>query len=144
MIGGRKMDRKLSITSYDLPGIGGEINTANYTILLLNYLPRLSPDTVMDMQCHTETDESFVLLTGKAVLFTSDGEGKPGKLDATVMENGKIYTVPRGMWHTQVMTEDAKILLVENSGTVVDNSPRFPLNDSQKKFLCETGRKLLR
>ncbi len=141
--GGVKLSRKLLITDHTLPGIGGQVDGPAYTILLLNYLPRLSPDTVKDMQRHTETDESFILLTGRAVLFTSDGKDAPDTLEATVLESGKIYTVPRNMWHTQVMTEDAKILLVENSGTVVENSPRHPLTESQSAFIFEYGSRLL-
>ena len=137
------MNRRPLITSHSQPGLGGQIDNEVYTILLLNYLPRLSPDTVMDMQRHTQTDESFVLLTGKAVLFTADGKASPNILEATVLEIGKVYTVPCGMWHTQIMTEDAKILLVEKCGTTVENSPRHPLSEEQRTYLCETGKKLL-
>ena len=110
------MNTLLSQTSYDGAGIGGIVEGREYTILLLNYLPRLSPDKITDMQRHLETDESFILLQGKAVLFAAAGDEVPGELEHYVMKPGVIYTVPKNIWHTQAMTEDAKILLVENSG----------------------------
>ena len=137
------MQNLLNLTSYDGPGIGGIVEGREYTILLLNYLPRLSPDKITDMQRHLETDESFILLQGKAVLFAAEGEEKPGALQHYVMEPGMIYTVPKNIWHTQAMTEDAKILLVENSGTVAENSPRCPITQEQMDQIKSWGSCLL-
>lgn len=134
------MNTLLTCTSYDGAGVGGAVEGREYTILLLNYLPRLSPDTIMDMQRHLETDESFILLQGKAVLFVAAGEDAPGELEHYVMESGVIYTVPKNIWHTQCMTRDAKILLVEKSGTVVENSPRCPITEAQRRQIMEWGK----
>lgn len=134
------MNNLLSVTSYDGAGIGGTVEGREYTILLLNYLPRLSPDKIADMQRHLETDESFILLQGKAVLFAAAGEEVPGELEAYVLQPGVIYTVPKNIWHTQAMTKDAKILLVENSGTVAENSPRCPITEAQRLQIQEWGK----
>lgn len=134
------MERLLNLTKYEGSGIGGIVEGREYTILLLNYLPRLSPDKITDMQRHLETDESFILLQGKAVLFAAEGKDVPGELEHYVMEPGVIYTVPRNIWHTQAMTEDAKILLVENSGTVAENSPRCPITPEQCARIQEWGK----
>jgi len=133
------MNDLLVRASYDGAGIGGTVEGRGYTILLLNYLPRLSPDTIMDMQRHLETDESFILLQGKAVLFAAAGEDTPGELEHYVLKPGVIYTVPRNIWHTQCMTQDAKILLVESSGTVAENSPRCPITEAQRLQIMEWG-----
>lgn len=136
------MNKLLTQTSYEGPGIGGIVEGREYTILLLNYLPRLSPDKITDMQRHLETDESFILLQGKAVLFAAEGAEKPGDLEHYVMKPGVIYTVPKNIWHTQAMTEDAKILLVENSGTVAENSPRHPITKEQMAQIRAWGETL--
>ena len=136
------MNNLLVRASYDGAGIGGTVEGRGYTILLLNYLPRLSPDTIMDMQRHLETDESFILLQGKAVLFAAAGEDTPGELEHYVLKPGVIYTVPRNIWHTQCMTQDAKILLVENSGTVAENSPRCPITEAQRLQIMEWGKRM--
>lgn len=134
------MKQLLSLSHYEGPGIGGTVEGREYTILLLNYLPRLSPDKIADMQRHLETDESFILLQGKAVLFAAEGADAPGELQHYVMEPGVIYTVPKNIWHTQAMTEDAKILLVENSGTVAENSPRCPITEQQCAQIRQWGK----
>lgn len=94
------------------------------------------------MQRHLETDESFILLEGKAVLFAAGGEDAPDELEHYIMEPGVIYTVPKGIWHTQAMSEDAKILLIENSGTVAENSPRCPITQQQQQQVIEWSNSL--
>lgn len=133
----------IRITDYGGPGIGGEVSGRGYTILLLNFLPRLKAECIADMQFHMETDESFVLLEGSAVLFAAEGKERPGELTAYKLELGKIFTVPSGIWHTQSMTEDAKILLVESCGTVAENSPRCPIDEAQKEFIRLSSAELL-
>lgn len=134
------MKQLLSVTRHEAGGIGGTVEGGGYTILLLNHLPRLSPEGIEDMQRHLETDESFILLQGRAVLFAAEGEQAPGKLEHYVMEPGVIYTVPRMVWHTQSMTEDARILLVESNGTVAENSPRCPITPEQRQQIRQWSR----
>lgn len=139
------MKELIQVTQYDGAGIGGEITGRGnaYTVLLLNFLPRLHYNCIGDMQRHTETDECFILLQGKAVLFVAEGAEAPGQLQHYVLEPGKIYNIPCGIWHTQAMTEDAKILLVENSGTVAENSPRCPITEEQKAQIAQWGQSLM-
>lgn len=134
----------ISVADCEGPGVGCAVEGKEYTILLLNFLPRLAPDKITDMQRHLETDESFILLQGKAVLFVAKGDDVPGKLEHLVMEPGKIYTVPQNVWHTQSMTEDAKILLVENSGTVAENSPRCLISENQKAQIIHWSQDVIR
>lgn len=137
------MNCLLETIEHDDEGIGGFVTFGNWQTVLLNYLPRLSPDAVMDMQRHTETDEVFILLMGHAILFLAEGdEGPEGQLQAKALELGKLYRVPKGVWHTQVLTQNAKIALVENRNTVAQNSPRSPLNDAQRGQLKELARQL--
>ena len=136
-------NRFVTITSYDGPGTGGVVESHGWSVLLLNYLPRLQPIRIRDMQKHTNTDECFILLQGKALLFTADGEDMPDRVQCDVLETGRIYRVPQGIWHAPAMTEDAKILLVEGNNTTAENSPRKPLTQeqclwiAQKQFLLE-------
>ena len=137
------MNRELVITDYSGEGVGGEVKGNSYSILILNFLERLAAVKIEDMQRHTETDESFILLKGSAVLFTSEGKEKPEIINPYKLEIGKVYTVPKGIWHTQSMTRDAKILLVESQGTVAENSPRCKLSEEQKAELRRWSEQLL-
>ena len=44
------------------------------------------------------------------------------------LEPGKIYNVKKGVWHTHTLSQDAKVLVVENRDTTYDNSPFTSLN----------------
>ena len=121
----------VKIAEYSGEGIGGVTESEHWSVLLLNYLPRLAPDALTDMQKHRETDECFILLSGKAVLFTARGEDAPLDLECYPLKLGAVYRVPQGIWHTQAMSRDAKILLVENTGTTPENSPRCGLTQEQ-------------
>lgn len=121
----------ITVTAHNGEGLGETVDNHQFSVLLLNFLPRLQLECIADMQKHMETEECFILLGGKAVLFAADGKEKPQTIQGYPLEKDKIYTVPRGIWHASAMTPEAKILLVENSGTVVENSPRCPITKEQ-------------
>ena len=68
---------------------------------------------------HTQTDEVFVLIKGEATLFASDGDET---LQATALEKGKLYVVQKNTWHHLKVSEDALLMVVENSDTTKDNT----------------------
>lgn len=68
---------------------------------------------------HTQTDETFVLVKGKATLFTADGD-EP--LQTTALEKEKLYVVKRNTWHHLQVSEDALLVVVENSDTTKENT----------------------
>ena len=68
---------------------------------------------------HTKTDETFVLTQGKGTLFTADGD-EP--LQTTELEQGKVYVVKKNTWHHLQVSEDALIIVVENSDTTKENT----------------------
>ncbi len=78
------------------------------------------------LQKHNLSDEVFVLLEGECTLILS-GEEVPRKLYAVRLEKGKVYNVPKGMWHSHVLGKKTKVIVVENSDTVPENSPKVPL-----------------
>ena len=125
------MTELIRISEHDGSGIGGETLCGEFLVSMLNFLPRLVPEKVVSMQKHTETDECFILLQGKAMIFLADGMDKPENITCCTLELNRIYTVPKGVWHQPVMSENARILLVEKSNTVDANSPRLPLTDGQ-------------
>lgn len=68
---------------------------------------------------HMQTDEAFVLVKGEATLFTADGENE---LERTAMEQEKLYVVKKGTWHHLQVSEDALLVVAENSDTSKENT----------------------
>lgn len=78
------------------------------------------------LQKHMLTDEVFVLLQGECTLIISD-ENIPETMYGVRMEKGKIYNIPKGVWHSHVLSTGSKLIVVENSNTTPENSPKMPV-----------------
>ena len=78
---------------------------------------------------HTKTDEVFVLVQGKATLFWADGD-KP--LLTTALEQQKLYVVKKNTWHHLQVSEDALLIVVENSDTTKDNTESKEIKRSKR------------
>ena len=79
---------------------------------------------------HTQTDEAFVLLKGEATLFTTDDD-EP--LQTTVLEKEKLYVVHKNTWHHLKVSQDALLVVVENSGTTKENTESKEIKKEQTK-----------
>ena len=104
------------IEIFDYTGTGYEptMNFGEWRVALMNYSDNLK--SVAKYERHMLTDEVFVLLEGKATLMV--GEEKT----LYKMEKFKIYNIKKAVWHATVMSEDAKLLIVENHNTSKANS----------------------
>lgn len=68
---------------------------------------------------HTQTDEVFILINGSATLFTADGDCP---LEKTVLEKEKLYIVKKNTWHHLAVSDNALLIVVENSNTNRENT----------------------
>ena len=93
-----------------------------WTLGILRYCQRFSK--CGEMERHLLTDEVFVLLEGTATLITEEG--------AYPMEKNALYNIPKGEWHHIVVSEDATVLVAENSNTAKENTEK-------RYFAEETG-----
>jgi mannose-6-phosphate isomerase-like protein (cupin superfamily) len=59
---------------------------------------------------HPETDEFFLVLSGRLTIRTDDGDVELGP--------GQVYVVPRGTPHQPYSADGADVLLLEPSATV--------------------------
>ena len=84
----------------------------------LNYNQRFS--RFGELERHLLTDEVFILISGSATLHSDSG--------SVDMEIGAIYTVPAGVWHHIVVSEDARVIVVENRNTSIDNTEKKYFN----------------
>lgn len=118
------------------------VDTQSWRVALMNYTPDLTPDKITRMQKHTETDEVFVLMKGRCILFIGEGDENITEVRAMDMELYKLYNVKKGVWHSHTFSEDARVLIVENQDTTDENSPFIGLSKNQCKELVELAKKL--
>ena len=97
------------------------VNNAKWTLASLNWAPRFGESNVCELERHNLTDETFVLLHGKAVLLVGENA------DRVEMEPLKYYNVRAGIWHHIVVSEDARVLVAENANTSKDNTEYLSL-----------------
>ncbi len=105
---------------------------------LMNDMEKFAPQNIPYMQKHSKSDEVFVLLCGKCVLFVADGDDKPQNITAIPMEQGKVYNIKKGVWHTHSFRKDTQVFIVENADTCDDNSPKcFDLPQEIRQYIVE-------
>lgn len=122
----------IEVSEYTEEGYKPLVDYKSWRVAVLNYIDELLPSQITSMQKHNETDEIFVLLSGKCILFSGGNSTEIGEVDAIDMEPLKIYNVKHSVWHTHTLSEGASVLIIENSDTGDDNSPRHPMSDGQK------------
>ena len=132
----------LEVRTHDGPDYKPLIDYQAWRVALMNYTPDLTPDKINRMQKHVETDEVFVLLTGRCILFLGEGEATVTAVHAVDMELFKLYNVKKSAWHSHTFSEDARVLIVENRNTVDANSPFVGLSEEQQKQVVELTKKL--
>ena len=115
----------LEICEYTEDGYKPLIDYGDWRVAILNYIDELRPDQNTQMERHMQTDEVFVLMRGRTILFLGGNDAKVDAITPEVMESGKLYNVKKGAWHSILMTRDASILLVENRDTDDENSEYF-------------------
>jgi len=118
------------------------VDYQSWRVALMNYTSDLTPDKINRMQKHTETDEVFVLMTGRCILFIGEGDDSVTQVHAVDMLPYKLYNVKKNVWHSHTFSEDARVLIVENRDTVDANSPFVGLSENQCKEVAELTKKL--
>ncbi len=88
----------------------------NWRVAVITYGEMFDRKNIRRLESHRETDEVFVLMTGKATLFIGR-EGFP-----VDMEPWKICNVKRGVWHGICVSADARVLICENEDTGPGNT----------------------
>ena len=104
----------LDIIDYERAGYKPAVKVEAWRVAFLNYADVF--DKIMKLERHMETDEVFMLLEGEATLVIG--------LEKTLapMEKHKIYNVKQGTWHNSKVSENAKVFIVENDDTTVNNT----------------------
>jgi len=134
------IDHLLEVHQHQGEGYKPLVDFASWRVAILNYSPELLPERLTRMQRHNETDEVFVLLQGRCLLFVGEGGTRVGALHAIDLVPGRVYNVKQAVWHTHTLSADAQVLVVENRDTTYDNSPFTPLTPAQQEELIALSR----
>jgi len=135
-------EKLLEVRDYTAEGYKPLVDYDSWRVAVLNYSPVLSAENIATMQRHNETDEVFVLLRGRCILFLGQGAETATRIFAEDMQPLKIYNVKKGAWHTHTLSDDAMVLIVENRDTTYDNSPFCSLTEELKEKIAELTRSL--
>jgi ureidoglycolate hydrolase len=125
----------LEIHTHDAAAYRPVVDYGAWRVALLNDCDDLLPGKLTRMQRHDETDEVFVLLRGRCILFVADGDGRAGAIQAQDLAPGAVYNVKRGVWHTHTLAPGTSVLVVENRDTTYGNSPFCDLDTAQRSAL---------
>ncbi len=125
----------LEISQYSGEGYLPLVDYGDWRVAILRYIDELEPQNLTKMQRHNQTDEVFVLLAGRCILFLGEGDDTVTRIHAQDMEPLKLYNVKRARWHTHTLSKDASVLIVENRDTTTQNSPEIELDPNQRAEL---------
>ncbi len=127
----------LEVSEFNAAGYSPVVDFQTWRVAMLNYIDELEADKIDNFQCHNETDEVFILLSGKCILFCAELDEKSNIIEIVSwdMEINKTYNIKRGIYHTHTLSEETKVLIVENSDTNDANSPSIIIDDSVRQQL---------
>jgi len=132
----------LEVLEYTGVGYAPMIDSGAWRVAILRFVDELLPQRLGKMQRHDKTDEVFVLLAGRCILFIGEGTEYVTEIHAQDIEPMKLYNVKRGCWHTHTLNQDATVLIIENQDTNSSNSPETSLGVIQRGQLEELTRQL--
>ncbi len=128
-------DALLEVREYTGIGYQPIVDYDAWRVAVLRWKDDMLPENINEFQRHLETDEVFVLLTGKCILFIGAGDEQITEIYGEDMAPLKAYNVKKRTWHFHTVSDDAVILIVENRDTSAVNSNNISLNKSQKAQL---------
>jgi hypothetical protein len=132
----------LEVREYQGVGYQPVIDYGEWRVAILRWHDDMIPANIYQFQRHHETDEVFVLLSGKCILFIGEGSDTITEIYAEDMEPLKLYNVKRSVWHFHTVSSDAVILIIENRNTGAANSANLALTEAQTAKLIELTRLL--
>ena len=139
----KDLNNLIEIKYYEGEGYQPLVDFENWRVAILKYIDELLPENIDFMECHNETDEVFILINGRCILFLSDVEdGKIINIHPVNMESGKFYNIKKKVFHTHTLSEDAEVVVVENQNTSSINSQKIYLRNNEVLELENLTKKL--
>lgn len=113
-------------------GYGICIDSAESWIVAVNNAgPDSDPKNITFFGAHPNTDETFILVAGKACIAVAP-QDVPEEFTVTEMELGACCNVRRNTWHTLMMAPGTKVAICENRNP---ESGRYDLTEEDRARL---------
>lgn len=126
---------KISEVQYDGEALKRVYENSQWTVGIKNWKPFNDIEQIGNLERHNRTDELFVLLKGSCTLVYGTEEEGDLSLKTVEMRPHAVYQIPPTLWHNTIMTKEAKLLLIENSDTSMENSDLRDLTKEEVSFL---------
>ncbi len=112
----------ITASTHSKSGFCPVVKNSQFLCAFITPSPIYSQGKITEMKRHNDTDEVFVLLSGKAVLLTRDDAKE--KCQVTKLSPGTAYTVKAGTWHYLALSDDGKVFVTENGCINPDNTDK--------------------
>ena len=120
----------IDIFDYTDDGMKRVYDNGEWIVGIKNWRPN---SDIMGFDCferHNLTDELFALVRGRCVLIWAVEEQGELSFNAAGMEAGKVYNIPKSLWHNAIMSKNTGMIVVEASSTSTENSDVLKLEAS--------------
>ena len=114
---------KMSVEHFDGEGLKRVVESGSWFVGIKNWKPANDVGEFDCMERHLATDEVFVLLEGGCTLLVDHAaDDSCTDIRCIPMRKNAVYCIHPGVWHNTITTRDAKLILMENRDTSMDNS----------------------
>lgn len=124
------MENQVEIKNYRGNGFQSLVSFETWRVAVLRYLEDVDPARIGALERHTQTDEVFILLEGRGLLFTAGKDALPGKFVSYPMKFGEIVNIKKFTWHTLALSTDAHLVIIENEDTSSKNTEYATIQQS--------------
>ena len=108
-----------------------------WQVAKLNFLPDLAPNAIKKIDVHHNTDETFLLMAGQAVLIAAEINQDKVQFEVINMKPKVLYNIPKGCWHNVALSKDAEISITEDANTHLGDFEFHYLNEEEQKELTK-------
>ncbi|MFA6471529.1 MAG: hypothetical protein WCU00_05745 [Candidatus Latescibacterota bacterium] len=134
-------EKIVTVKGRDQEGYGICIDSAESWIVAVNNAgPASDPQEVLFFGSHPNTDETFILIMGKACIAAAP-YAEPENFTFFPLEQGVCINIHRKTWHSVLMTPGAKVAIIENRNP---ESEIFHLGGDTRIRFAREAEKLLR
>ena len=126
-----RVNMDIEVKDFSGEGMSRVYENQKWMVGIKNWKPANDISGIDCLERHNETDELFVLLSGRCTLIYANKNGQNLNIQAVKMEPFKVYNIPATLWHNTVTARDTKLVLIEDSSTGSHNSDVLSLNEEQ-------------